>query len=72
MSEANEYDPRWGELLAHDIDLLSEEEKIEYWKNTTSEQRLRELQRLRRLEFGPAADGPMDKSKIEIVTNDWK
>lgn len=72
MSEANQYDPRWGELEVPDVDHLSEKEKIEYWKNTTLGQRLRELQRLRRLEFGPAADGSMDKSKIEIVTHDWK
>ena len=72
MSEANQYDPRWGELIAPDIDHLSEEEKIEYWKKTTTGRRLREGQRLRRLEFGRAADGPMDKSKIEIVTIDRK
>ena len=67
MDKLLEYDPAWGELLPPPIDHLSEDEKIAYWRSTTSKQRLREVQRLRRLEWGPAADGPMDKSKIEVV-----
>ena len=72
MSKPLEYDPAWGELLPPPIEHLSEEGKIEYWRSTTSKERLREIQRLRRLEWGPAADGPMDKTKIRVVPLDSK
>ena len=71
MSKPLEYDPAWGELLPPPIDHLTEKEKIEYWRSTTTKQRLREIQRLRRLEWGPAADGPMLKV-WRVEKRKWK
>ena len=72
MSEQLECDPAWGELLPPPIDHLTDEEKIEYWRSTTSKQRLREIQRIRRIEWGAAADGPMNKTQIQVVPREWK
>lgn len=66
MSKPLEYDAAWGELLPPQIGHLSDDEKIEYWRSTTTKQRLREAQRLRRLAWGPTADRPMDKTKISV------
>lgn len=67
MSETQKYDPAWGELIPPPIEHLSDAKKAEFWRNSTTKQRLREVQRLRRLEWGPSADGRMDKSKLEVV-----
>ena len=72
MDKPLEYDPAWGELLPPPIDHLSEVEKIEYWRSTTTKERFREVQRLRRIAFGPAADGPMDKTKFQVISLDSK
>jgi hypothetical protein len=45
------------------------EARREYWLSRTPEQRLAHVQYLRRLKYGPAADGPIERV-IEILSLD--
>lgn len=62
-----EYDARLGDLTGPDLTGMSEEEIIQYWKNSTDSERLQEAERLRRLTWGLKALEPIDKTRIEIV-----
>lgn len=72
MSEIDllENDPLLGDLTGPDFTGMSEEEIIDYWRNSTLSDRLKEVQRLRLLKWGRKALGPMDKTKFEIVSLD--
>ena len=44
----------------------------EYWHSRTPEERLIEVERLRRIYYGEAVNKPMDKSFFEVVPIDWE
>ena len=62
-----EYDPRLGDLTGPDFTGMTEDEIIQYWKNSTIEQRFHEVERLRRIKWGIRALGPMDKTHFEVI-----
>ncbi|CAN5204691.1 hypothetical protein BH20ACI2_BH20ACI2_25900 [soil metagenome] len=66
-NEHPEYDARLGDLTGPDFTGMSEEQIIEYWKNSTVAERLREVERLRRLTWGLKALEPIDKTRFEII-----
>ncbi len=47
-------------------------EEKEYWHSRTPEERLEQVERLRRICYGKEALKRMDKSVFEIVPIDWK
>jgi len=69
--ERPEYDPNLGDLTGPDFTGMSEDEIIDYWRNTTTAQRLHEVERLRRLKWGRKALGPMKKI-LRVETIKWK
>ena len=78
-----EYDPRLGDLTGPDFTGMTEDEIIQYWKNSTIEQRFHEVERLRRIKWGIKAlwlNSLTDQSIIEKLkvfkenfssTTDW-
>jgi len=66
-TEIPEYELELGDLTGPDFTGMSEDQIIDYWRNTTIAERFHEVERLRRLKWGRAALGPMDKTKFEVV-----
>lgn len=56
-----EYHVELDDLTGPDFTGMSEDEIIDYWRNTTVAQRLHEAERLRRIKWGRKALGPMKK-----------
>lgn len=66
-----EYDPELGDLTGPNFTGMSDDQIVEYWRSSTIEERFREIERLRRLEWGRKALGPMKKI-LRVETRNWK
>ncbi len=66
------YDPELGDLTGPDFTRMSDDEIMDYWRNTTTKERFHEVERLRRITWGRKALARLDKTKIEIISYDRK
>ena len=53
-------------------DSFDNTEEREYWWSRTPQERLAEVERLRRIAYGDKALGRVDKKVIEIVKCEWR